>query len=382
MNLRLYNKIVHYLNADESLEKEVIKTLSQKEKIICTKYLDELDNILSADQPDYDKIWKDIETRTTSKFTRFFIQSSRYAAALVVAVGISYLSYRMYNTFTTPSKITAQLERQQSIKQPSLILSNGNIVGLCKDKSSTIIDTKELEAYNNNNTLEYKIKNDTVLVHKYNTIVVPRGAEYSLRLSDGTQVHLNSESIFKYPVNLQNQQRKVFLEGEAYFKVKRNKHKPFVVKAGDVNIQVLGTVFNINAYKDNNNIATTLVEGKVKIINKHGDIILKPNQQAVYSLDGIYSREVDIKKYISWINGKFYFENIRLEKIMCQLCRWYNIEVFFINQESKNYLYTGVINKEFSLDKILKILQEVIPEIKIRRKDKAMYIEKNSTSCY
>ena len=163
----------------------------------------------------------------------------------------------------------------------------------------------------------------------YNTIVVPRGGEYKLELADGTLVWLNSDSELRYPVKFAGSQRDVWLKGEGYFEVSKNPEKSFRVVVDDMIVKVLGTSFNINAYQQGD--------------FRHGKISVQ---------------EVDVTRFVSWIDGKFYFNDMTLENIMSQLQRWYDIEVFFVDEELKSYPFTGVIRRDFTAGQIFEIIEK------------------------
>lgn len=213
----------------------------------------------------------------------------------------------------------------------------------------------------------------------YNTVKIPKGGEYQMTLADGTKVWLNSDSEMKFPVQFKGNKREIFLKGEAYFKVAHNKKKPFVARLAKGSIKVLGTEFNINAYDDEEEMVTTLVNGSVQFSssnNKH-DKILKPNQQVVYNSikNELSLKEVDTKPFTAWKDGKFYFKSMELEKIMRQLERWYNFNVFYNNEELKTYKFRGVILKDMTLNEALKIIEETT-NIRFKLKGKTVTIFK------
>ena len=151
------------------------------------------------------------------------------------------------------------------------------------------------------------------------------------------------------------------MKGEGYFEVSKNPEKPFRVVVDDMIVKVLGTSFNINAYKDRGNILTTLVSGKVDIQDMSGKslVVMSPNQQVDFRHGKISSvQEVDITRFVSWIDGKFYFNDMTLENIMSQLQRWYDIEVFFVDEELKSYPFTGVIRRDFTAGQIFEIIEK------------------------
>lgn len=196
----------------------------------------------------------------------------------------------------------------------------------------------------------------------HNTLVVPTGGFYPLELSDGTQVWLNSESELHFPVKFISGKREVFLKGEALFVVKRDSTKPFIVNINNASIEVLGTTFNVNTYADNQCVYTTLVNGSIKFISNKNkqEVILEPGTQCVTdtTTGNTSIQEVDVNNYIAWKEGRFIFDDMSLELIMCQLQRWYDIDVFYQNQTIKKHKFRGVINKDMSIEKVLDMISE------------------------
>lgn len=172
----------------------------------------------------------------------------------------------------------------------------------------------------------------------YNKIIVPRGGEFFLTLSDGTEVWLNADSELEYPVNFVADERAVKLRGEAYFKVKKDTTKPFRVTSGEYRLQVYGTEFNMNTYHQEE-IQVVLVQGAVgfRANLSTPELRLKPNQLGVANeLTGKTEiKEVDVYPYIAWKNQDVVFMNERLESIMEKIERWYDVNVFFQNDSLK-----------------------------------------------
>ena len=190
----------------------------------------------------------------------------------------------------------------------------------------------------------------------YNRVVVPIGGEFKLTLSDGTKVWLNSFSELRYPVNFTGKKREVILAGEAYFDVVGDPEHPFVVKVNDLDISVLGTQFNVNAYTAGI-VKTVLVEGRVNLRGRMGEIDLHPRQMGEYrETDGnLRMTEVDVLPHVAWKDGNFIFRSESLEDIMDKLSIWYNLDVFYTNDElrgirlSGNLFRYGDVNQLFTL---------------------------------
>jgi ferric-dicitrate binding protein FerR (iron transport regulator) len=217
----------------------------------------------------------------------------------------------------------------------------------------------------------------------YNKLSTPRGGQYMIVLPDGSKVWLNAASSIKYPTAFTGNERRVEVTGEVYFEVASLTHKdgshkiPFVVdispttQAGGSHIEVLGTHFNVNAYNDEGTIKTTLLEGKVKFVNRQsalnaaeGSVILKPGEQAIATSfsprhDGhtlTIDHSPDIESVMAWKNGLFQFNNVTIETVMRQVARWYDVQVVYERDASKD-LFRGKIYRNTEMSQLLKILE-------------------------
>ena len=240
-----------------------------------------------------------------------------------------------------------------------LTLSSGQTVILGKERPVYIQEEKGVFMKADSVNLVYERKTEIPVELRYNELTVPRKGEYSLQLSDGTKVHLNSESWLKYPETFGKERREVELVGEAYFEVQRDTMCPFIVKVGEMKVQVLGTVFNINAYKEKAEIKTTLVAGKVKVECSGKAVELFPGEQACVktTTDYIHKEKVDVALYTAWKDGLFKFERESLENIMMVLGRWYDVTVFFQNNALRESLFTGDLKKYDSIEEHLRMLE-------------------------
>ena len=237
-----------------------------------------------------------------------------------------------------------------------LTLENGSQIAL-----ETGISIQTQNATSNGKVLVYQNKAKQIVELVYNQLTVPRGGQFVVELSDGTKVWLNSESQLKYPVSFINgQSREVELAyGEAYFDVSpSSKHKgaKFKVFNQFQEIDVLGTEFNIKAYKGESNLYTTLVEGKISVSIDNKNLGLKPNQQLDLDINNNTSaiKTVDVYNEVSWKDGVFSFESKTLEEVMKVFSRWYDIEIVFKNNSIKNEEFVGILRKNKRLETILK----------------------------
>ena len=208
-----------------------------------------------------------------------------------------------------------------------------------------------------------------------NTVEVPKGQRASLMLSDGTKIWLNSQSKLIYPTQFSDKERNVRLEGEAFFDVAHKEHLPFVVHSPLLAIKVLGTKFNVASYENDEQVTTTLAEGSVEVGDEKGSVRLKPEEQALFCKGdrSLRVQKVDVGMYLAWKDGKFIFEEQSLEQIMKQLQRWYEMSVFYTNEEVKQYTFSGDLKKYDDFDKIIRMLEEV-SGIKISIKENCVVI--------
>lgn len=182
----------------------------------------------------------------------------------------------------------------------------------------------------------------------YNELIVPRAGMYCLSLSDGTRVWLNADSRLKYPVFFAENERRIRLSGEGYFKVAKDTNTPFIVETDLGEIRVLGTEFNVKCYPDETIVATTLVNGKVSFINSAiPEKILDPGQQLLFGKGDKEAeiRRVNVCNYTGWKDNQLIFHKETLEEIMRILARWYDIEVVFENNALKQLEFSGNLDK-------------------------------------
>jgi ferric-dicitrate binding protein FerR (iron transport regulator) len=302
------------------------------------------------------------------------------AASLILAMaGIA-----LYYTFSHAALSGARIVKTLSVPAPDiqpgytravLTLSNGQQVTLDSTAAETIQDGG-LAIENNNGQLIYKNGAITAM----NTVATPKGGQYQVTLPDGTKVWLNASSSITFPTAFTGSRREVKIEGEIYFEVAKDELKPFLVDVdGKSLVEVLGTIFNINAYDDEGSIKTTLVQGSVKVVKGNRDAMLRPGQQAIVDLnttavatpsgrqhdpypkteDGIMIvSAVDLDQVLAWKNGIFNFNGADLQTVMRQLERWYNIKVQY-RGAMPNLIFRGKMYRNVSLSDVLDMLKEM-----------------------
>ena len=289
---------------------------------------------------------------------RFLINMARVAAvalpfviALVLYVGLN----REEEQMVRPSLASNILP---GTSKAVLTLANGQMIPLGKEATdSTIItDGTQISASGSGVTYASGVESESVV---YNKLEIPRGGEFCLTLSDGTRVWLNSETSIQYPVAFGAKERRVFVQGEAYFEVAKDAKKPFTVQFLSSSVTVLGTSFNIRAYPEEKRSQTTLAEGSVRIYSPGSSMLLKPGEQAeVSALSGeMVKQEVEVKNFTSWKDGRFVFEQQPLEDIMRTLERWYDIRVIFKDEGAKRISLSGNMKRYGDFSQVMKMLQ-------------------------
>lgn len=300
---------------------------------------------------------------TQRKRNRLSIRTfARYAAILLLPLGIA-LAILLWESKPEPVISIAEVIKPGGYKAilttgggERVILSDSTLAPL-REQNGMIVNVQ-------NNKVSYVAPQDTLATEVqpiFNTLQVPRGGEYVLTLADGTQVWLNAESEIRYPIQFTGDKRVVYLEGEAFFTVTPNKEKPFVVVSPKASVSVLGTEFNLRAYDNEENVQTTLVAGAVIMQSEKykQQIKLIPGEQGTLDVTTgkLYKQEVDTYLYSAWKDGRFVFRNTRLEDLFNILSRWYDLQVFYLNQEAKDIRFTGDINKTEDFKSILKIIE-------------------------
>jgi ferric-dicitrate binding protein FerR (iron transport regulator) len=250
----------------------------------------------------------------------------------------------------------------------TLTLADGTLVNL--DSAGTGVLTVQGNSKVTKTThgqIVYKNEEATASAVTYNVLRTPRGGQYKITLPDGTDVWLNASSSVSYPTAFTGKERNVTITGEAYFEVASDVERPFTVKVNSMEVMVLGTHFNINAYADESTINTTLLEGAVLVKTSSAMRHLNPGQQskATPAGDGIVGvSRVDVNSAIAWKNGYFSFDEADIPTVMRQLSRWYNIEVKYSDKIPAE-TFTGEIGRSLTQEQLLKVLSQAKINFKV-----------------
>ncbi len=291
-------------------------------------------------------------------------------AAMLIAV--SSLGYFFYNRSINKSVDSQEFVQKKEQKivpgtnQALLTLENGEVIVLNNQKDGVVsqqsgVSVRKLK----DGQLVYEMKETLTENPVLNTVSTPKGGQYQLILADGSKVWLNAASSIKFPSAFGLTERLVEITGEVYFEVASDPLKPFKVKSENQLIEVLGTRFNVNTYRDELSSKTTLIEGKVSIskltngqANLRGSRIMKPGQQATVDKNSpdIILETVDIEQSVAWKNGYFKFDKADIQTVMRQICRWYDVEAEYRGKLSTD-LFAGEIKRDEDVNKVLRIFQ-------------------------
>jgi ferric-dicitrate binding protein FerR (iron transport regulator) len=340
-------ELKNWIHASQANEKMFRKAIAGLPESLKTKKLSLVEK---------DKMWSKIEKTTKSNQS---INVLKYVASVLIVLSFSLSAYFLVFNEVSQTKVHAE-SLKRNVKVPTLITATGSEHKLSKKLE---ISSSSVNIKNNDSELVY----NSAEVNKqkkaeYNSLIIPKGGKYKLVLADGTTVWLNSDSRLSYPISFVEDKRRVYLDGEAVFEVAKNKDFPFEVIVRDTKIEVLGTVFNVTAYNDQENITTTLVEGVVNVRNDEKDISrkLEVNEQLILNnkTGDFVCQEVDTRIYTAWIRDRLAFKRERLESIMDRLGRLYEVEVNYMKPTLKNIKFSGEISIYQDIDKIFKMLEK------------------------
>ncbi|NKI27855.1 FecR family protein [Arenibacter sp. 6A1] len=281
----------------------------------------------------------------------------KYAA---VFVGLLVLSYTIF--YFNQNKVTEQPENQVTleVEGSGVKFLNTSVTKDLKGKDGQVL------AKQNKNTLDYQGLGSEDGEIVFNVLRVPYGKTFQVLLPDQTHVILNAGSSLRYPNKFQKgKNREVYLEGEGYFKVSKNKNSPFIVKSNGITTEVFGTEFNISSYTDDSFTSVVLVEGSVGVTdnserqsNFRTNLMLKPNEMASKTIGAEISiQQVDIADHVSWVDGTLFFKNESFGSIVKKLQRHYNVVVINNNKALEEKKFTGRFDIE-SIEQILKTFQK------------------------
>ena len=356
-------------------------TASEEELLVLQKWLEESEQhflLFHAYRQDWiqagcvqryqtEEAWKKVEHRLfhrmSVKHLFLWTRIAGYAALVVLMIAVGYVFMRRDQDKDQAYVVEGNIE--PGGKKAILVLGSDEKVVLGDEAEETLL-AGNTTVKKEGNTLVYGEKHAKETAGEYNRLITPRGGEYAVVLADGTKVYLNADTKLTYPEQFVGKERKVSVEGEAYFEVKKDAKKPFIVDVASMQIKVLGTSFNVNAYPTESKVLTTLDEGSVKIRNAQSnsfDYIMKPGETAIYEKETgtcIIQKNKDYKNESVWMKDVLIFNDTPLEDVLKVLSRKYNVQFNIENEAIYSYTYTLRSEGE-SLQEILESMRHITP---------------------
>ncbi|TDE14441.1 FecR family protein [Dyadobacter psychrotolerans] len=298
----------------------------------------------------------------TKEHSIFSLWSFRYAAAVLLALGIGTLAY-LTIVWQPATEHASQISGDISptgLHESVLMLEGEKKISL---KQLSLGETVGTDAFrilkSAKGELEITVLDKTKIKRQgYNALFVSNGDTYKIHLPDGTSVLLNAGSSLKIPALFSESARSVELTGEGFFEVTKNTASPFRIKSRGMEVTVLGTVFNINAYADEPSIKTTLVEGSIKLTSAKNNILIKPGEQAQCDNEGtLTTSKVDVNDVLAWKEGSFHFSGRSLDVILRQISRWYNVEIVYKNGKVPDIGIGGNMPRSSRLEEVIDVLK-------------------------
>ncbi|MCF6297082.1 MAG: FecR domain-containing protein [Flavobacteriaceae bacterium] len=322
----------------------------------------------------YDKVINHIENKKKPVNRNLFPVWMRYAASILILLGIGFLYQQDYFSSNTHNVL---IPKNELI---TLEIDDGKVQTIDLSQSKAVNDVNGNLIGNQKKTLLSYIKKTSTEKLVHNTIKVPYGKQLQLELSDGTMVYLNAGTTLKFPVAfLKDGKRQVYLTGEAYFDVSEDKSRPFIVNVQRLNVEVLGTKFNVNFHPEDTAINVVLVEGSVNLLTpdvpQSKEIILFPNQKGTLShnTSKIIVSNVDVDLYTAWMKNRLVFRYISFDHILKRLERHYNVEIENTNVELGKDIFNASFD-EIKIDSILSFFNDT-HNIKYKIENNKVFIE-------
>lgn len=350
---------------NEYLKKHPSQRAKIKEATLLFNLFHSRENKLAL--PEQYELWKAIQAGSQTSGKEVFLRILKYAAILVLVFFSGAVSYYIYQNSVGQNQYQLAEINPAVNGEAMVILADGSKVSLDKQMSEISYSTNGRQLIVNNDTITQKAE---TMKESMNKVIVSYGKKSMVLLSDGTKVWLNAGSQLVYPAVFLKDTREVALVGEAFFDVVKNPQKPFVVKAADVSVQVLGTRFDISAYPEDKVIQTVLEEGKINLKYSGGGIFKRdyvvemvPNQMVEFDKisRAANSSTVDVSKFVSWKDGMLEFEKVNLYKALKQVERFYNIKILLEDQSIGSYKLSGKLDLKDEPEEVLNVIKLTVP---------------------
>lgn len=360
MNERTEDLLVRWvdgeLSDDERKEMEGLLAASAELRETLADYLKIRRSLLALRRdfrPDVEQRLREAKRRR--RRLRRVMRRWSYAAAVVLAAAVAG-AFFLKRDLPQQSSLPAELAWGQV---PVLVMPDGERRALPQNDTTVLWQEQEGDIHIDSRTLIMEGETGEEREPVYYTVNIPYGGEYNLVLPDGTRIYLNAGTTLRYPDHFAGGSREIFLSGEAYLEVSRDTSRPFIVRTDDMDVRVLGTVFNVNAYPDGNYVRTTLVEGKVETSCGDERIVMKPGTQVAYDKATRQADyfPVDVRHFISWKDGYYDFRDMTLGELMQIFVRWYDVDVRFANPLLENLRFSGRLRRYEDVSELFEQLE-------------------------
>lgn len=279
------------------------------------------------------------------------------ACGVAVLVGVGLLLLRRETAEVMPAAVPVV----EKLAEAHLEMEDGRVVSLGKDAGERV-EVEGMAIHRERAEVDYRaqVGKPAEGAVAFHAVSVPKYGEYSVCLSDGTMVKINSGSRLRYPVRFAGDVREVWLEGEAFFEVARDTAARFVVHTGRMDVKVLGTVFNVEAWPSSEVARVTLVSGSVEAERGDAAVCLLPGEQAIACSGGgeLVVRRVDTRAVTAWVRGMFYFDEERLEDILAYLADWYGFRPEYVRPYAKGQRFSVELRRYGNVDDVLRFIEE------------------------
>ena len=365
-----------YIRIAELIYKDKIGDFSEREKNELLAWLEESDfnrqifdelakgSSLSRSYDEYrnihrEQVWNAIEKQIVPQGRQLSLQWVGYAASVMILVVAGWFIFQMSDNKNVVQEGKKVARITPGTQKAILYLDNGEQVVLADNNTVVVEDSLSGRIEQVDKSLVYQTES-TVKEERLNVLEIPNGGEFQVTLADGTKVCLNAGTKLTYPIAFVGKERRVRLEGEGYFEVKRDENKPFIVEINGMEVKVLGTSFNLRSFAADNRSTATLISGKIEVKTSSRRVELSPNQQADLWVgeNKLDVREVDAAVYSAWTKGRFVFRRERLETILDDVSRWYNVTVFYEQSSAKDILFSGIMERYADISKTLEMLEK------------------------
>ena len=315
---------------------------------------------------DIDDEWNKFAAKTRRSRTLYYYIA---AAAAVIIILVATFSLGFFKQRPVEGTVLEAVAKTPA--HPVLTTSDGEEIELGGNADKGVLATMGVNVKSKEMTLTANAADTPDRL----TLTIPRGQTYKITLSDGSEVWMNNDCRLVYPNYFTGKERRVKVEGEAYFKVAPDAKHPFIVEANGIEAKVLGTEFNVRSY-GNADTHVTLIKGKVTVrTDASHEAVLTPGQDAQLNDDGSLGiADVDIDSYLYWRDGYFYFDNVALENIMQDIGRWYNLNVVFANNDVRNYHLHFLADKRGGIEHVIKLLNGM-GKVNVTLKDNTLTIK-------